>query len=125
MRILWCTELDEPSALTGVAVGSIPESLGQLRGLKELYLDHNDLYGAIPNSIGESWKLVILHLEYNSLSGTCDGWRVQCDAPKCALTSSLCAGNLPQGLGQMRFLQQFYFSHNLIGGAHSLSSLLR
>lgn len=50
-------------------MGSIPESLGQLRGLRELYLDHNGLYGSIPNSIGEAWKLVVLHLECNSLSG--------------------------------------------------------
>lgn len=95
------TGADTPS------VGTIPEGLGQLRGLQELWLDHNGLYGSIPNSIGEAWKMTILHIESNSLTG----------APSYALESFVdMIGAIPQGIGQMRFLQQFFFDHNEISG---------
>jgi Leucine-rich repeat (LRR) protein len=48
--------------------GSIPESIGDLDQLQELYLDNNQLSGTIPSSIGSS-SLEYLYLYSNQLSG--------------------------------------------------------
>ncbi|KAK3415142.1 hypothetical protein EUGRSUZ_H00704 [Eucalyptus grandis] len=48
---------------------SIPEEVGTLRHLKELYLGENSLNGSIPRSIGKLVNLSELTLHYNHLSG--------------------------------------------------------
>jgi hypothetical protein len=59
-RILW-----QGKGLTG----SIPESIGQLNGLTNLYLQDNRFTGPLPSSMGNLTKLIQLHLNSNQLSG--------------------------------------------------------
>ena len=49
--------------------GEIPDSLGNLSSLVNLYLDNNNLSGKIPGSLGNVPNLLRLYLNDNSLSG--------------------------------------------------------
>nr|AIE39614.1 verticillium wilt resistance-like protein [Humulus lupulus] len=51
-------------------VGSIPEQMGQLRGLYFLNLSNNALTGGIPSSIGNLRRLESLDLSSNNLNGS-------------------------------------------------------
>jgi Leucine-rich repeat (LRR) protein len=49
--------------------GNIPQSIGNLKSLKEIYLSENQLSGNIPQSIGNLKSLTKLSLGYNQLTG--------------------------------------------------------
>ncbi len=49
--------------------GVIPDEIGDLSALEELYLDKNSLYGSIPESIGKLSQLKKISLAFNSLTG--------------------------------------------------------
>jgi hypothetical protein len=49
--------------------GTIPQELSQIHGLQKLYLAHNNLSGAIPQPFERSSSLVELDLSYNHLDG--------------------------------------------------------
>ncbi|XP_052195138.1 receptor-like protein EIX2 [Diospyros lotus] len=50
--------------------GSLPNSLGYLKNLKDLQLWRNMFTGSIPNSIGNLTSLESLYLSYNQMSGS-------------------------------------------------------
>ncbi len=50
--------------------GVIPDEIGDLSALEELYLDKNALYGSIPNTIGKLSSLKKISLAFNFLTGT-------------------------------------------------------
>ncbi|CAN6684065.1 unnamed protein product [Malus baccata var. baccata] len=50
--------------------GSIPDSIGNLSSLKSLYLSSNKMNGSIPKSLGQLYELVHLDLSNNSWEGT-------------------------------------------------------
>ncbi|KAJ0018744.1 hypothetical protein Pint_11753 [Pistacia integerrima] len=50
--------------------GTIPQSLGNLSSLQQLYLDYNQLSGSIPSSIFNISSLQLLSLYHNQLSGS-------------------------------------------------------
>lgn len=73
--------------------GSIPSEFGNLTGLRDLYLDNNEMTGSIPSTLGNSSQLIRIYLEYNKLEGS-----------------------IPESLCQLRRLGDLYVSHNLLGG---------
>ena len=50
-------------------IGGIPQAIGSLPDLEELYLGFNKLTGGIPKEIGNLVRLQILNLRNNSLTG--------------------------------------------------------
>ena len=50
--------------------GSIPSDLGQIAGMRELYLQNNTLNGSIPGSLGDMVNLTNFNVSYNLLSGS-------------------------------------------------------
>ncbi|KAK2430960.1 putative LRR receptor serine/threonine-protein kinase [Trifolium repens] len=73
--------------------GVIPESIGQLPGLTQLYFGHNLFEGIIPNSIGKLKNLGVLSFSTNKLSG-----------------------NIPIGIGNLTILSELYLYENKLEG---------
>ncbi|XP_027156060.1 probable LRR receptor-like serine/threonine-protein kinase At3g47570 [Coffea eugenioides] len=74
--------------------GIIPDSLGKLVKMQELYLSENSFAGEIPSTIGDISELQILVLEQNMLTG-----------------------NIPVSLSNCSNLQGFTVSQNRLSGA--------
>ncbi|KAL4587712.1 hypothetical protein LXL04_000586 [Taraxacum kok-saghyz] len=67
------TQMVRPHLRNCMLIGSIPEYIGQMRGMKNLDLSFNRLTGLVPDSIGRlSFDTVFLN--NNSLSGNIPGW---------------------------------------------------
>jgi Leucine-rich repeat (LRR) protein len=49
--------------------GKIPNSIGQLKRLKELHISSNNLSGELPASLGDCTNLVIINLSTNKFTG--------------------------------------------------------
>ena len=73
--------------------GPIPEALGQLTHLTQLYLYQNELSGPIPEVLGQLTNLTRLDLAQNELSGP-----------------------IPEALGQLTHLTQLYLYQNELSG---------
>lgn len=73
--------------LKGLALQEVPESIGQLDGLRELFLHHNELT-KLPNSLGALCELRCLHLDDNKFT------------------------KLPESLGLLHRLEELYLEEN-------------
>ena len=82
--------------------GSIPEALGQLNNLQDLYLGGNQLTGSIPETIGQLKNLQVLSLVNNQLTGTM-------------------TGTIPETIGQLKNLQDLYLGGNQLTGCIPLA----
>lgn len=84
--------------------GSIPESIGSLTGLQELFLLDNQLSGSIPQSIGNLTNLLYILLYNNQLSG-----------------------NIPASIGNMPKLLAVRLENNQLSGCYppSLTALCK
>ncbi|KAI3800000.1 hypothetical protein L1987_35306 [Smallanthus sonchifolius] len=143
---------------TSISVGQnnftciIPESIGKLQNLQELYLDTNHLSGIIPRSlgnlslvtivafggnnfegtipstIGSCKNLIVLDLDENKLSGSVPKELFQLSSLSMGLDLSLnnLSGVLPQEIGNMKLLESLDFSMNRFTGElpSSLSSCI-
>lgn len=74
-------------------VGTIPDELGNLSNLQNIYISANQLSGNIPISIGNLNNLIELDLSYNQLSG-----------------------NIPQEIGDLSSLNYLYLNDNQLTG---------
>eukprot|EP01018_Ginkgo_biloba_P025850 Gb_27524 [translate_table: standard] len=87
------TSLTEFTIVPGQVVGSIPETLGQLKELQFLGISKNFVSGMIPQSLGALKNLQILDLGFNQL-----------------------VGSIPQGIGQLPKLSKLILSRNKLTG---------
>ena len=53
----------------GEGLGTIPDTLGGLTGLREIYLNNNQLTGTIPDTLGNLSNLTRINLHQNQLTG--------------------------------------------------------
>ncbi|CAO2037217.1 unnamed protein product [Urochloa humidicola] len=49
--------------------GKIPNSIGELKGLKELHLEYNDMFGGLPSTLSNCTNLIAIDLKRNDFSG--------------------------------------------------------
>ncbi|KAI3522231.1 hypothetical protein L1887_11715 [Cichorium endivia] len=98
--------------------GVIPDSLGNLsKQLRILYMGSNRISGSIPSSIGQLKGLALLNLSYNSISG-----RIPPEIGQLENLEELVLGKngftsyIPNSLGNLRKLAQIDLSSNELAG---------
>ena len=89
--------------------GTIPNSIGYLNVLTQLYLNNNQLNGTIPNSIGNLTMLNQLYLNSNQLNGTIPNSIGNLTAlTQLHLNNNQLTGTIPNSIGTINTLTQLY-----------------
>ncbi|WOH15431.1 hypothetical protein DCAR_0934971 [Daucus carota subsp. sativus] len=93
--------------------GDVPDSLGNLKGLKLLNLSYNELSGYIPQSFGDLESIETLDLSYNNISGTIPLSLKKLDQLSVLdVSNNKLSGKIPRG-GQMDTMNDpSYFANN-------------
>uniref|UniRef100_A0A175YI69 Uncharacterized protein n=1 Tax=Daucus carota subsp. sativus TaxID=79200 RepID=A0A175YI69_DAUCS len=93
--------------------GDVPDSLGNLKGLKLLNLSYNKLSGYIPQSFGDLESIEALDLSNNNISGTIPQSLGKLDQLSVLdVSNNKLSGEIPRG-GQMdRMNDPSYFANN-------------
>ena len=98
--------------------GSIPNSLGNLSNLQNLYLLWNQLSGAIPDSLGNLSNLHLLNLSGNQLNGSIPNSLGNLSSLQTLyLINNQLSGAIPDSLGNLSNLQKLYLGSNQLSGA--------
>ena len=97
--------------------GPIPEVLGQLKNLKDLNLNYNDLTGPIPVALGNLDSLQALSLDNNDLTGPIPETLGQLkNLQVLVLRGNQLTGPIPETLGQLNNLQYLILAWNDLTG---------
>jgi hypothetical protein len=98
--------------------GSIPESLGNLSNLSQLFMKSNKLNGSIPESLGNLSKLKLLELEENQLSGSIpESLGNLSNLVELALEENQLNGSIPESLGNLSNLEWLLLNDNQLSGS--------
>lgn len=96
---------------------SIPEFLGEFRGLSVLDLSHNHLTGSIPQSFGEFASIQRINLSHNELSGSFPTELTRLSQlQELTLTQNALTGEIPGEVGIMVGLEVLRLDNNLLTG---------
>ena len=97
--------------------GSIPDELGSLANLEELWLSQNQLTGAIPTELGSLAKLKELWLSENQLTGEIPvELGSLSNLVKLVLWGNALTGEIPVELGTLANLEELSLSDNQLSG---------
>ena len=103
---------------------SLPENIGQLNNLQELYISDNKLI-YLPESLGELTKLQILNLVGNQLTSFPESFRRLKSLQRLSLSYNQLT-SLPENFGQLTNLQELYlWGHQLISLPEKINKILR
>jgi len=98
-------------------LSAIPTEIGNLKNLKWLLLNNNQLSGSIPASIGNLTNLTELGLGYNQLSGSIPSSIKNLKAlVGLALHDNLLTGNIPE-IGNLIYLEAVFLGRNKFTGS--------
>ena len=98
-------------------VGQLPESLGNLPNLRRLQISFNGISGSIPASLGKASKLETLWLCYNQLDGDIPGELGKLPLEGLNLMGNNLTGNIPEGLTEMYTINRLFLTENRLSGA--------
>ncbi|KAK9054301.1 hypothetical protein SSX86_025379 [Deinandra increscens subsp. villosa] len=98
--------------------GVIPDFIGNLsKTLRMLYMGSNQISGSIPPSIGQLKGLALLNLSFNSISGEIPSEIGQLEVlEELVLRKNRLTSNIPNSLGNLGKLAQIDLSSNELGG---------
>ncbi|KAI3775688.1 hypothetical protein L1987_45437 [Smallanthus sonchifolius] len=93
--------------------GSLPQEVGDLKMLSELYLYENNLSGNIPSSLSGCATLSVLSLEGNLFQGTIPPSLISLKAlEELDVSRNNLSGQLPKFLEQLKLLEYLNLSYN-------------
>ncbi|XP_047052266.1 receptor-like protein kinase HSL1 [Lolium rigidum] len=96
---------------------TLPDNLGDLANLRQLYLASCNLTGKIPSSIGNLGNLGNLDLSFNRLSGEIPASVGNLSSLfQMEAYSNHLSGKIPEGLGSLKMLRNIDISMNLFTG---------
>ncbi|KAK9116799.1 hypothetical protein Sjap_015746 [Stephania japonica] len=109
------TKLEYLKLSSNQLVGSIPQSIGQLKSLVSLHLSTNKLTGPIPTTIGDMSSLSSLYLRENQINGSIPDelWKLT-QLEELDLSSNHLSRDLPNSYCSMYSLSFFNLSKNKI-----------
>ncbi|MCY4030087.1 MAG: M12 family metallo-peptidase, partial [Acidobacteria bacterium] len=97
--------------------GPIPDSLGDLANLEELWLLENSLTGPIPDSLGDLANLEILVLSWNGLTGPIpDSLGDLANLEILSLAANSLTGPVSDSLGDLANLEELWLLENSLTG---------
>ncbi|KAJ6750420.1 hypothetical protein OIU85_000999 [Salix viminalis] len=97
--------------------GQLPESIGNLKSLKEFEVERCYFSGAIPSSLGNLTKLNSLDLSFNNFtSGTLDWLGNLTKLNLLSLTQTNSYGNIPSSIRNLTQLTYLYLEDNELTG---------
>nr|XP_019706721.1 receptor protein-tyrosine kinase CEPR1 [Elaeis guineensis] len=100
--------------------GEIPEFIGELTGMRVLYLQQNSLSGSIPAGIWNLKSLSVLDIRNNRFSGEIpESIRELTEMITLALSENSLSGSIPNGIWNLKKLRILYlYANNLTGPIH-------
>ncbi len=99
-------------------VGTIPQEIGNLSQLTNLYLSNNELTGSIPSSLGNLTNLTYLLLSNNQLSGSIPSSLGDLsNLNHLLITNNLLSGSIPTSLGNLSNLNDLWLGSNDLTGS--------
>ena len=106
--------------LSGVGLkGTLPEEMGNLAYLQELWLSGNSLSGSLPESLGKLTVLKDVDLSGMSLSGSLEASSFKDIAPhlkNVSLSGNLFTGGFPEWVGNLPENANFWLQSNCLEG---------
>ena len=97
--------------------GNIPESIGNLANLIDLWLRNNQLSGSIPESIGNLANLKELRLRNNQLCGSIpESIGNLANLERLDLDNNQLSGSIPESIGNLANLKVLYLDYNQLSG---------
>ncbi|RVW25346.1 putative LRR receptor-like serine/threonine-protein kinase [Vitis vinifera] len=113
-----CRELRVLKLSINQFTGGIPQALGSLSNLEELYLGYNKLTGGIPREIGNLSNLNILHLASSGINGPIPAEIFNISSlHRIDFTNNSLSGSLPMDICKhLPNLQGLYLSQNHLSG---------
>jgi Leucine-rich repeat (LRR) protein len=93
--------------------GAIPNSIGALTKLQQLYFAGNNLSGIVPSTIGNLTSLILLNLSGNNLTGATDTWIANLTKlQKLFLQQNNFVYQIPASIANLTSLVSVNLSHN-------------
>ncbi len=83
---------------------TIPETIGKLYNLMSLSLSRHGLVGSVPQSLSQLKKLTALELELNSLSGAITDIHVSTSLKSLSLRNNFLSGTIPVSLSNLTYV---------------------
>ena len=119
-KLCLTTEVDSwcgARTLSGPLGGSLPNSMGNLTLLGQLYLAWNSLTGSIPSSFAKLSRLNILDLSVNGLSGRIPSFSSTAfTMGRLNLGNNHLSGGIPSSLGALSDMRFLYLNGNSLTG---------
>jgi RHS repeat-associated protein len=98
--------------------GTLPDSLGNLVNLTELWINGNTFSGQLPQTIGNLNKMKYLNMVSNKFSGEIPASIGNLTALEwAAFNKNQFSGSIPKGFGNMLLLDSLWLDNNLLTGS--------
>jgi Leucine-rich repeat (LRR) protein len=97
--------------------GFIPDSIGNLTSVQNVFLDNNELNGTVPDSVGNWIKLAAFTAQSNNFNGTIPLSLGFCtNLVELNLAGNFLTGTIPDSLSQLQELVYFSLGFNSLNG---------